>query len=61
MSEVLDDGTNLFQATMEAAQVGIFVMGEGRFIYVNPFMRALFGYSEEEFLRGFVITSSLSY
>ena len=49
MSEVLDDGTNLFQATMEAAQVGIFVMGEGRFIYVNPFMRALFGYSEEEF------------
>lgn len=49
MTGKVEDGTNLFQATMEAAQVGIFVMGEGRFIYVNPFMRELFGYSEDDF------------
>ena len=49
MTGKVEGGTNLFQATMEAAQVGIFVMGEGRFIYVNPFMRELFGYSEDDF------------
>ena len=49
MSGVAGEATNLFQATMEAAQVGIYVMGDGRFIYVNPFMCALFGYSAEEF------------
>ena len=37
-----------FRTTMEAAQVGIFVLQEGRFRYVNPFMIKLFGYAEEE-------------
>ena len=49
MTGKVEGGTNLFQATMEAAQVGIFVMGEGCFIYVNPFMRELFCYSEDDF------------
>ena len=49
MTGVASEGTNLFQATMEAAQVGIFVLGGGRFIYVNPFMCDLFGYSAEDF------------
>lgn len=40
----------LFQATMEAAQVGIFVLDSGRFIYVNPFFCRLFGYPVEELL-----------
>jgi diguanylate cyclase (GGDEF)-like protein/PAS domain S-box-containing protein len=40
----------LFQATMEAAQVGIFVLDDGRFIYVNPFFCQMFGYSAEELL-----------
>ena len=40
----------LFQATMEAAQVGIFVLDDGRFIYVNPFFCQMFVYSAEELL-----------
>ncbi|HQU78897.1 MAG TPA: EAL domain-containing protein [Azonexus sp.] len=37
-----------FRATMEAAQVGIFVLQEGLFRYVNPFLLKLFGYAEDE-------------
>lgn len=43
-------GSDLFRATMDAAQVGIFVMSQGGFVYVNPYMRKLFGYSERDFL-----------
>ncbi len=35
-----------FRSTMEAAQVGIFVLQEGRFRYVNPYLARLFGYAE---------------
>ncbi len=41
-----------FRATMEAAQVGIFVLQEGLFRYVNPFLIRLFGYTEQELLSG---------
>jgi diguanylate cyclase (GGDEF)-like protein/PAS domain S-box-containing protein len=37
-----------FRATMEAAQVGIFVLQEGVFRYVNPFLVGLSGYAEED-------------
>ncbi len=37
-----------FRATMEAAQVGIFVLQDGVFRYVNPFLSKLFGYAEDE-------------
>jgi len=37
-----------FRSTMEAAQVGIFVLQDNIFRYVNPFLMALFGYAEEE-------------
>ena len=37
-----------FRATMEAAQVGIFVLQDGVFRYVNPFLVNLIGYAEEE-------------
>ncbi len=37
-----------FRATMEAAQVGIFVLQDQRFKYVNPFLEALLGFSAEE-------------
>ena len=37
-----------FRATMEAAQVGIFVLQDGVFRYVNPFLVNLTGYAEDE-------------
>ncbi len=37
-----------FRATMEAAQVGIFVLQDGVFSYVNPFLVNLIGYAEDE-------------
>jgi diguanylate cyclase (GGDEF)-like protein/PAS domain S-box-containing protein len=37
-----------FRATMEVAQVGIFLLQDALFRYVNPFLLKLFGYSEEE-------------
>ncbi len=42
--------TDLFRATMDAAQVGIFVLARGRFLYVNPYMCKLFGYAEADFI-----------
>ena len=39
-----------FRATMDAAQVGIFVLQDRVFKYVNPFMQQLFGYTESELL-----------
>ena len=38
----------LFRRTMEAAQVGIFVLQDQRFKYVNPYLTGLFGYSAED-------------
>lgn len=40
----------MFRSTMEAAQVGIFVLQNQRFKYVNPFLSRMFGYSAEELL-----------
>ena len=38
----------LFRNAMEAAQVGIFVLQDQRFVYVNPFFLRLFGFEENE-------------
>lgn len=38
----------IFQAMMEAAQVGIFVLQDRRFKYLNPFFLTMSGYSAEE-------------
>ncbi|MBL8430105.1 MAG: EAL domain-containing protein [Dechloromonas sp.] len=38
----------MFRTTMEAAQVGIFVLQDQRFKYVNPYLTCLFGYSAAE-------------
>ena len=38
----------LFRNAMEAAQVGIFVLQDQRFVYVNPFFLRLFGFTENE-------------
>ncbi len=39
-----------FLATMEAAQVGIFVLQDHLFKYANPFLLQLFGYTADEFI-----------
>ena len=39
-----------FRATMEAAQVGIFLLQDGLFRYANPFLLKLFGYAEGELI-----------
>ena len=38
----------MFRTTMEAAQVGIFVLQDQHFKYVNPYLTRLFGYSADE-------------
>jgi diguanylate cyclase (GGDEF)-like protein/PAS domain S-box-containing protein len=46
--EPLSEQEAMFRTTMEAAQVGIFVLQDQRFKYVNPFLTRLFGFTEEE-------------
>ncbi|MCK6389916.1 MAG: PAS domain-containing protein [Azonexus sp.] len=43
---------SLFRVTMEAAQVGIFVLREQRFHYVNPCLAEMLGYSPAELMDG---------
>jgi len=47
---VLTEREAMFRTTMEAAQVGIFVLQDRRFKYVNPYLTGLFGYSSAEML-----------
>ena len=47
-AEVMHEKESQFRSTMEAAQVGIFLLQDSLFRYVNPFLTKLFGYSEEE-------------
>ncbi len=46
--KALRESEALFRATMGASQVGIFVLQEGKFRYVNPWILCQFGYAEEE-------------
>jgi diguanylate cyclase (GGDEF)-like protein/PAS domain S-box-containing protein len=48
----LTEQESMFRTTMEAAQVGIFVLQDGRFKYVNPYLTRLLGYSAEEMIDG---------
>ena len=47
-SPAMSEQESMFRNTMEAAQVGIFVLQDQRFKYVNPFFQRLFGYTETE-------------
>ena len=46
----MSDQETMFRTTMAAAQVGIFVLQDQRFKFVNPFLAGLLGYSEEELI-----------
>src|SRR5574343_1269023 len=52
MTRVFSQQEPLFRNTMEAAQVGIFLLQDQRFHYVNPFFVRVFGYTEAELLGG---------
>lgn len=52
MADEVEDGGGLFRATMEAAQVGIFVLQDGHFRYVNPCLSAMLGYAAGELVAG---------
>ncbi len=52
---VLNEKEAHFQAAMNAAQVGIFLLQDGRFKYVNPYLIHLFGHSEAAFLNGMAL------
>lgn len=41
-----------YSATMRSAQVGIFMLQDQRFVFVNPRLSEYFGYSEDELLAG---------
>ncbi len=43
-----NDQESMFRDAMAAAQVGIFVLQDQRFKFVNPFLARLLGYSEDE-------------
>jgi len=49
---VLTEQESMFRTTMEAAQVGIFVLQDRCFKYVNPYLTRLFGYGAEEMIDG---------
>lgn len=44
----MNDQESMFRDAMAAAQVGIFVLQDQRFKFVNPFLARLLGYSEDE-------------
>ena len=46
----MSDQETMFRTTMAAAQVGIFVLQDQRFRFVNPFLAQLLGYAEEELI-----------
>ena len=52
---VLNEKEAHFQAAMNAAQVGIFLLQDGVFRYVNPYLTQLFGYSETTLLNGMAL------
>lgn len=39
-----------FRTLVESSQIGVYIIQDGRFVYVNPSMMRMYGYSEEEFL-----------
>ncbi len=51
MTGEVDEAGSLFRVTMEAAQVGIFVLRDRRFHYVNPFLAQMLGYAPHELVR----------
>ncbi|MFN4326991.1 MAG: putative bifunctional diguanylate cyclase/phosphodiesterase [Azonexus sp.] len=46
----MSDQETMFRTTMAAAQVGIFVLQDQRFRFVNPFLARLLGYAEDELI-----------
>lgn len=44
----MSDHETMFRTTMAAAQVGIFVLQDQRFRFINPFLANLLGYTEDE-------------
>ena len=46
--DLVAEQENHFHRAMEAAQVGIFVLQDGVFRYVNPFLHGLLGYAADE-------------
>lgn len=46
----LAESDKLFQVTMGAAQIGVFVVQDGALAYVNPLLPELFGYTQEEMI-----------
>ncbi len=44
------DGSGMFQDIVEKSLVGIFVILDGNFIYINPKMAEIFGYSAEDMM-----------
>ena len=51
-SMAVSERETMFRNTMEAAQVGIFLLQDRCFRYINPFFARLFGYDETELLGG---------
>jgi len=51
----LKDTQNKFRTLVEQALIGIYLIQDGRFRYVNPRLAEIFGYSEEEFLRDLTV------
>lgn len=48
--QALEESERQFRATMDAAQVGIFVLQDFKFRYVNPWLCQQFGYSAEDLI-----------
>ena len=48
--KALRDSEEKYRATMDAAQVGVFILQDYKFSYVNPKLLAMFGYRDKELL-----------
>jgi PAS domain S-box-containing protein len=50
LRQATNDGQALFHAFAEHSPAGMFIMRRGRFVYVNPRLAEMFGYTVEELL-----------
>ncbi len=52
LDKVLQDAGSLFQGLADNELTGLYLIQDGRFVYVNPRLAAMFGYPQEELCGG---------
>jgi PAS domain S-box-containing protein len=57
--EALKESEHLFRSLVEESLVGVYIIQDGRFSYVNPRAAGMFGYTQEEVLAGIDVKKAI--